>query len=304
MHVRSTIMRGARVIFAVSIVGSFSSAAFADAKTECISAADQGQSARDDGRYRTARDSFTTCARSVCPKPVAASCTKWSREIDEAMPTVVLSAKDASGGDVSQARVTFDGKELTTTLDGKPVEVDPGAHKLHFEREGSDPIDQNVVIKAGEKLRAINVTFHATQTETVVVQPKVESKGIGNGAKIATTVVLGVLAVGGFVTGVSFGVASQGDAGNAQTIRNTMPSNACAGAASSSVPCQNLSSAVDAQNRDAAISVAMYIASGVLAAGAVVAWIVWPKPAKSDAAEKPAFSFLVGPAFAGVRGTF
>lgn len=286
---------------AIAIVLLSSTQTFADAKTECIAAADQAQSARDDGKYRAARDGFTTCARAVCPKPVAASCTKWSREIEEAMPTIVLSAKDASGNDVTQARVTFDGAPLAMALDGKPVEVDPGAHKLRFVREGSDPIEQDVVIKAGEKLREISVAFHAP-TSNVAVQPKVERhESSGNGAKTAVTVVLGVVAVGALVTGVSMGVASQGDADSAQAIRMTMPSTACIG--SSSMPCQNLSSDVDAQNRDAAISVVMYVTAGVFAAASVIAWVAWPK-AKSDTAEKPAFSFLLGPTFAGVRGTF
>jgi len=284
-----------------ALVVSIAPRAFADPKTECINAADQGQSARDDGRYHAARDAFATCSRAVCPKPVAASCTKWSRELDDAMPTVVLSAKDASGQDVTQVRVTEGGAILATNLDGKPVEMDPGAHKLHFEHEGAEPIDENVVIKAGEKLRAISVAFKPV-VETVAPKPE-EKKSSGGGARVATTVVLGVLGVGGLATGIAMGVSSQGDASTAQTIRSGIPSNACVGAGGSTTACQNLASAVDAQNRDATISVAMYVAGGVFAAAAVVAWFAWPKP-KSDASEKPALSIVVGPAFAGVRGSF
>ena len=300
-------MRGAVIAFAFVTSFAATAAAAGDPKTECINAADQAQSARDDGKYRAAREAFATCARAVCPKPVAATCTKWSRELDDAMPTIVLSAKDASGSDVSAVRVTFDGAQLATVLDGKPVDVDPGSHKLRFEHEGSDPIDQTVVIRAGEKLRAVSVTFHAGASAQTTTEPKPETpkpSGGGNTAKTATTVVLSVLAVGGLVSGVALGVASQGDADSAQALRVTMPANACT-INGATTPCQNLSSAVDAQNRDAAISVAMYVTAGVFAAGAVIAWLAWPKShAAEEHADHPTFSLLVGPAFAGLRGTF
>ncbi len=302
MHVGSPIMR--RTALAAFLIGiTQATSAWADPKKECIDAADQGQSARDDGKYRAARAAFVTCARDVCPRPVAASCTKWAREVEEAMPTIVLSARDASGNDVSSVRVTEGSATLATVLDGKPLEVDPGTHTLHFERQGSEPVDQSVVIKAGEKLRAITVTLHPTEASTKVAETKPEepkSSG-GNGAKTATTVVLGVIAVGGFASAIAMGFASQGDADSAQTIRSTMPANACA-TNPTTTPCQNLSSAVDAQNRDAAISVAMWVTAGVFAAGAAIAWLAWPKP--HTELDHPALSVVVGPAFAGLRGTF
>jgi hypothetical protein len=267
---------------------------------QCIAAADQAQQARDDGKYRAARDAFLSCSQPGCPKMVAASCTKWGREIQDGMPTVVLAAKDPNGNDISDARVTFDGEALASTLDGKPVEVDPGSHKLHFEREGSEPVDQTVVIKAGEKLRAITVTMQRAHAEHVEPKPVETTSSNPNTPRTVVTVALGVLAVGAFTGGLVFAFASQGDASTAATLRSSMPSNACLGG-STTQPCQNLSSAVDAENRDGALSVAMYVSGGVLAAVAIVTWLAWPKP-KSDSAVTA--RLLVGPAFAGIGGTF
>jgi hypothetical protein len=42
-------------------------------------------------------------------------------------------------------------------------------------------------------------------------------------------------------------------------------------------PCQNLSDAVDTQDSDAKLSQILFVASGVVAAGAVVTYFVWPK---------------------------
>jgi hypothetical protein len=38
---------------------------------------------------------------------------------------------------VSDVRVTVDGRELTTRLDGRPIPIDPGKHAFHFERGGA-----------------------------------------------------------------------------------------------------------------------------------------------------------------------
>jgi len=272
-----------------------------DAKLECISAADKAQSARDDGRYRAARDGFATCARAVCPKVVADSCTKWARELEDAMPTIVLSAKDSRGADVSDVSVTFDGAPLASTLDGKPVEVDPGAHRLRFEHEGSPSIERAVVIKAGEKLREISVTFASSAPVAVASVPETKpSGGSSTLGRTVTTIVLGVVAGGALAGGVAFGLASQGDADTAASLRGGMPSNACTGGATTTA-CVNLSNAVDAESRDGTLSVVMDVGAGVLAAGAVVAWLLWPKPKEEHGASA---RILVGPGFAGLGGSF
>jgi len=288
---------------ALGVVLAAETAARADTKTECIASADQAQQARDDGKYRAARDGFQQCSRSVCPKPVAASCTKWARDIAEGMPSVVLSVKDASGSDVSDVHVQFDGVPLASSLDGKPLDVDPGAHKLRFEREGSDPVEQNVVIKAGEKLRPINVILHATAPipQTVTDEHPSTTKKDGNTARTVTTVVFGVLAAGGLAGGMAMAFASQGDASTAATLRQGMPSNACVGTGGMTPSCQSLSSAVDAENRDGAISIAMYVTGGVLVAAALVTWFAWPKP-KTEAGVTA--RLIVGPGFGGIGGTF
>jgi hypothetical protein len=293
-------MRGFAVVAFVLLVAT---PALADPKAECIAAADQAQQARDDGRYRAARDAFATCSRAVCPKPVAASCTKWSREIDDAMPTLVLAAKDPSGADVTDARVTFDGAVLATTLDGKPVAVDPGSHKLRFEREGSDPVEQTVVVKAGEKLRAISVMLRPTAPVETTEPPHAPHKDTGpsNVGRTVATVALGVIGVGGLAAGMVFAFASDGDSDSAAKLRGAMPANACTGTGAMTANCQALSSAVSAENRDGTLSVVTYITGGVFAAAAVVTWFVWPK---SKTEKPPPIALHVAPTFFGISGSF
>jgi hypothetical protein len=287
-------------VFAAAFAPSLAFAG--DPKIECIQAADQAQQARDDGKWRAARDGFVSCSRAVCPKMVSASCTKWARDIEEGMPTVVLAAKDSSGSDLTDVRVTIDGAPLATVLDGKPVDVDPGAHKLRFTRDGSEPAEQSVVVKAGEKLRSVSVVMHpsaVTHTEPVVPVETPKPEGHGDGAHIATTIVLGVLGAGALAGGIAMGLSSQSDADTAATLRAGMLANACFGAAGTSANCQSLSNAVDAQNRDAAIAVTMYVVSGVFAAAAVIAFIAWPKHKTTESAH-----LFIGPGSIGLGGSF
>ncbi len=302
MHVRTASVLASIAAFALA------PSARADAKSECNAAFEQGQQTRDDGKYHTARESFLACSRPICPKVMVGLCTKWSREVDESMPTIVLAAKDSAGADVSDARVTADGTSIATSLDGKPIEIDPGSHKLRFEREGSDPVEQTVVIKAGEKLRNIRVTLKSGAPVAVDTtahhdedKPHMASGG-GDGAHVATTIAFGVLAAGGLIGGIAFGFASQGDADSAAALRSGMPASTCVGAGGATQPCQDLSNAVDAQNRDGVLSITMYVVSGVFAAATLITWFAWPK-AKTEHSAVSA-RFLFGPGFAGIGGKF
>jgi hypothetical protein len=254
----------------------------ADTKAECIAAADQGQSLRDDGKYTRAREEFATCARETCPKVVAHSCNQWLHETDEATPTVVLGAKDAAGQDLTNAQVTMDGSSFAESLDGKPVQVDPGQHLFRFTRPGSDPAQASVVLRAGEKNRVVGVTLNPTVT--AAVEPPASPPPAGErepgpsflSARNVTALsmlVLGGAAIGG---GVYFLAQSGSQSGTASSLRGSMPDYACTDAPTSTA-CQQLSSAVDSQHRDATVGTVMVVGGGVLAAGAVVAWIVWPK---------------------------
>ena len=261
-------------------------------KAACISAADQGQQLRDDGKYRAARERFVTCSKADCPKVISGSCAQWLRDLDASMPSVVLGAKDPGGADITDVTVSLDGETLTDSLDGKPIPVDPGSHKLHFEHEGSEPTDVTILLRAGEKNRNVapvlvkkstKVAALTTETPTTPETPQPKPAGDGSQtARLAVGITLGVVAAGALGTGIYFGLASQSDADNAAQIRSTMPTSACLGAGASTQSCQNLASAVDAQNREATISVAMYVASGVLATVSVLSLILWPSHKRTE----------------------
>src|ERR1700688_1559974 len=150
MYVRNS--RSSMFLFFLVSIGVSTSAVCAegaDQKEACLAAADTGQSLRDDGQYSAAREQFVACSRDACPKLVHDQCTEWLRQLDEATPSVLFGAKDDHGNEVS-ARVLLDGKPIASSVDHKPVNVDPGPHDVRFEHDPDEPVTMHIVVRAGE----------------------------------------------------------------------------------------------------------------------------------------------------------
>jgi hypothetical protein len=190
-----------------------------DEKHQCISASDQGQQLRDDGKYQLAREAFARCARETCPVPVRQDCVHWLLEVDQSSATIVVNAKDEKGNDLADVTVSVDGTALTTKLDGKPLTVDPGEHTLRFEASGFVSVDEHVVIHTAEKNRTVNVRLTSLppalqRTETGQGEGQLGQNGVGEAPTRApgrTPRTLGWVfagvAVAAFATETYFGVA-------------------------------------------------------------------------------------------------
>lgn len=119
------------------------------------------QARRQDGKLRGAREAMVTCANEACPAALRDDCTKWVREVERTMPTVVLEVRGPEGQDRVQAKVTLDGEPFEHALDGKAHSVDPGIRVLRVEIPGYAPIEQRVTIREGEKSRRLTAEFRA-----------------------------------------------------------------------------------------------------------------------------------------------
>jgi hypothetical protein len=161
------------VAFALTLASS--SRALADGNVQaCVSASEDGQRQRREGKLLRAREEFAACSRAECPPIVRNDCATWAGEVVQTLPSVVFAARDASGADLAHVRVLSDGAVLSETLDGKPTDVDPGEHQFRFEADGFLPGDVHVVIRVGEKDRPVAVTLHPVQasaTHGSVVAP-------------------------------------------------------------------------------------------------------------------------------------
>ena len=96
--------------------------------------------------------------------------------------------------------------------------------------------------------------------------------------------------------GVYFGLDSQSQGNTAAHYRATHPPSYCGAPSPATPDCGPWNDAVQAQNREATVSNVLYVAGGVLAAGAIVTWFVWPKAHVGSAWVTP----VVGPTGVGV----
>ena len=189
-----------------------SGAAMADEKQQCVDAYKQAQVLRKSGDYVTARDQLLICSRESCPPIVKQDCVPWLGELTRGIASVVVQATDASGKALSTAKVSVDGKVVATTLDGRPIDVSPGTHTIRIEAEGAPAVERSVVLKEGEKKRAVKV-----ELEVVAPPPPPKSteplaptsRPVPVGAIVVG--VVGVVGVGVFATLGLIGTARKSD---------------------------------------------------------------------------------------------
>lgn len=133
----------------------------ANDKADCAAAQKAATSDKATGQLTKAIAELATCARPVCPKPMQKQCSDASAAITASMPTVVFSAKDASGNAVTNVTVTVDGTVLTSNLDGSPLPVDPGSHSMKFEMEGATTVEKQIAVAEGAKGQSIKIDLDA-----------------------------------------------------------------------------------------------------------------------------------------------
>lgn len=139
----------------------------AKADPACISAYEQTQTLRKDGKLSAAKAQAVICARDSCPALLTRDCSRWLAELEVAIPTVVLDARTPAGGLRADVRVKLDGAPLAEKIDGKPLIVEPGSHVFVFEAEGAATVEERVVVREGEKLKKISATMAPSVTRIV-----------------------------------------------------------------------------------------------------------------------------------------
>jgi hypothetical protein len=131
----------------------------ARADATCISAYEQTQTLRKDGKPLAAKAQAAVCARESCPALLVKDCTKWLSELEAAIPTVVLDPRTPAGGLRTDVRVKVDGVTVSEKLDLKPLAVEPGSHSFVFEADGATPAERTVLLRDGEKNKKVSVTM-------------------------------------------------------------------------------------------------------------------------------------------------
>ncbi len=160
----------------------------------CVKAAEDAQTDRSAHRLLAAREGLLECAQAGCPSVVRNDCAFWLSEVDKLLPTVVIEARDAAGADLIDVHVTVDGNTLTDRLDGLALPLDPGIRVFRFATAGAEPVEQQVVIREGEKGRPIVVALAVAPPVAPPGQelPVSAHEHAGKGVPVASFVLAGV----------------------------------------------------------------------------------------------------------------
>ncbi len=150
------------VMLAALGVVAVAPAARADDKEECFNSAEKAQKLKNDKKLSAARQQVLVCARDVCPAVVKSDCVKWLNEIDTAIPTVTVRARDKDNHDVVDVKVYVDGQLLLSKLQGTSVPIDPGQHKVRYEFPNGQSTEETVLIAEGEKDRVLRVEMKSS----------------------------------------------------------------------------------------------------------------------------------------------
>jgi hypothetical protein len=206
------------MMFAVGVAAaplSMTTTAHAGPK-ECVAAADDGQKLRDDGKLNAAREKFIVCAAKACPGVVSKQCSQWLVETEKDMPTMTFRALDDQGKETLDVKVLVDGGKVSDTIDAHALALDPGEHKVRFERADGRAIEEKVLLRPGEKNRLIELTFQVKATpppetpKVVAPPPPPPEADRGFHVPLLGWVGLGVGVAGGVMTAV-FALSANSD---------------------------------------------------------------------------------------------
>src|SRR5579872_5329928 len=151
--------------------------ASADDKSDCLASAGRAQTMRDAHQLLEARDQLRACVRTVCPAVIQSDCAAWLADVEKALPTVVVTARNASGADVVDVKVSVDGQPLLSQLTGQAVPVNAGLRKFHFESADGAVLDLQVMVREGDKNVPIAAVVGATATAGTQARAGTELNG-------------------------------------------------------------------------------------------------------------------------------
>ena len=160
---------------------------------QCLDAVAKGQRFMKAHQLVEASEHLRICAAAGCPAVVQVDCARWLDEVEKSLPSVVLAARNTSGADLVDVKVRADGQPLVGKLDGQAVSINAGVHLFHFEGVDGTSLDEQVLVKEGEKNREIAVVLRPTSSGS-------------SSAWRTTGWVLGGLGLAGLGVGGVFGV--------------------------------------------------------------------------------------------------
>jgi hypothetical protein len=155
-------------------------------KRECAQAYVDAQKLMKGGQLKKAREQLDICAHDDCLPAVRKDCVAWLDQVTASIPSIVAQAKGTDGKDTVDVKLSIDGAPVADHLDVHAIELDPGTHKVRFEMAGQDAIEQEVILRQGERNRIVSVSFGAKSQPEVQAATTRSSAGPEDGVPAST----------------------------------------------------------------------------------------------------------------------
>src|SRR5262245_42416296 len=122
----------------------------------CKLAFNSAKDLEQSGHLLQARETYRLCAKATCSAFLKTECSTRYTQIGTDIPSIVPIATDAAGVPRDDVQVTMDGSLLTSRLDGRAYNVDPGVHEFSFTAGGGVIATQKLTIVAGQRNQPIS----------------------------------------------------------------------------------------------------------------------------------------------------
>jgi hypothetical protein len=172
-------------------------------KLACVQASDKAQQLRVAGKLLAARDALHTCIQDGCPGVVREACSQWLGEVQASLPSIVIGAKDSDGKDLLDLKVSIDGTLVTEHLGGLAVPIDPGRHKMRYEKADGAVLEEEILVGEGSKNRGVSVVFPGPATAAGVSVPASSAQGPKTASSFNTAMGSGFALVGAGILGTA-----------------------------------------------------------------------------------------------------
>ncbi|MBK7582110.1 MAG: hypothetical protein IPI67_18125 [Myxococcales bacterium] len=179
----------------------------APTKTECLDSYEHAQASQKDGKLKSAKADFETCANAACPKLVRVECEAQLPKIAAAFASVKVSVLDA-GKAASGGSVTLDGAAFE--LAAGAVELEPGTHVFKAELSDGRNVERRIELKEGQRDTEVVLDVPAKAGLDTSAQSEPEAAPTNKNAVKPAVWVLGGVAVVGLIGFVGFGLSGKG----------------------------------------------------------------------------------------------
>jgi len=197
---------------------------------DCLNASDASLKLNNQHKLRAERAQLLVCAATSCPAEIRKECLRRVDDVNGQIPTIVFSAKDGAGADLTAVKVTMDGEVLAERLEGTAVPIDPGEHTFTFETAGQPPVTKTLLIVEGQKDRREPVVIGVPAQPSGPPAPSPTApaassaseapatSGGGMGTQRVLALVAGGIGVVGIGVGTAFGIMALSKKSDAQNV--------------------------------------------------------------------------------------